>query len=502
MPDAPAEPPSHRGRLRERASAELAAAGFRDENDAARRLGRGLSLSDLAHVVALVEAGELDAQVGARVLAGLLELHEIPEWEFPWNPQIGDPFNCREHELAKRVGAGDAGWLSAGRPRREALRVALRITARDGVLRLHDALLDAADALHEQATRHAHDLAADYTYLQPAQPATIGHLLLAYQQPLLRDLSRLRSLYAWLDRSVAGVGGTAGSRWAIDRERLADLLGFGGLELHTRDAMWQTDGYVQLLADVAIAMTGLSQLAQDLEVYGSGEFGFVELSDAHSRESALMPQKKNPYALVVVRTHAGSVAGSVGAALATLHTGSARTDHFQLLNGVVPQVLEDTVAVVTLAAQVLRQARFDAERWARAAHDGMVVAADLADVLSHHGLDYRAAHTVVGQALRGVLDSGRAMRELTLADLQAAAANELGTQIDLDEQSLRDALDPQRCVEQRPQAGSCSPERMRELLQISDRELEAARDFVPQRRTLLADAERVLLSRATELASR
>src|SRR5205814_1059085 len=153
-----------------------------------------------------------------------------------------------------------------------------------------------------------------------AQPTTVGHLLLAYAYPALRDADRARASHTALGESVAGAGGSAGPRWALDRTLLADLLGCDGMIEHAKDAAWQADVYVELLATLAIAATHQSQIGQDFEIYASQEFGLVELADAHSRASALMPQKKNPYALAAIRTQAGQAAGDLAAALAVLHT--------------------------------------------------------------------------------------------------------------------------------------------------------------------------------------
>src|SRR6185437_13529794 len=279
-----------------------------------------LSLADLAHAVVLVEGGDLGGDDAKALLRGLLELHAIPGDAFPWDPSLGDAFNAREAELERRVGRSAAGWLSAGRPRRESFRVGLRLTARWAATDLHDALVDQAAALARHARAHRDALATDYTYLQPAQPTTLGHLLLAYAYPALRDAGRAQASHAGLGESVAGAGGSAGSRWAIDRVRLADLLGCDGLVVHAKDAAWQSDVYVDLLATISIAATHQSQLGQDFEIYASQEFGLLELADAHSRASALMPQKKNPYALAAIRTQAGRAAGDLAAAVATLHT--------------------------------------------------------------------------------------------------------------------------------------------------------------------------------------
>src|SRR5262249_20867450 len=199
------------------------------------------------------------------------------------------------------------------------------------------AVVDLAVALLDLAERHGDDLAADYTYLQPAQPTTLGHLVLAWALPELRDAERLRAAARRLDRSPAGAGGSAGSRWPLDRSRLATLLGFAAVDRHVRDAMWAADGYEELLAAMAIQATHMAQLAQDVEARASQEFAQARLADRHSRASALMPQKRNPYALALIRAHGGQAAGDLATVLTTLHTGSARTDHFHVLNGLVPR---------------------------------------------------------------------------------------------------------------------------------------------------------------------
>ena len=489
------------GRLRGGAADELVAAAYAAESAHGPRLAHGLSLADLAHAVALVEGGDLAGEDARSLLRGLLELHAIPGDEFPWDPSLGDAFNAREAELERRVGRAAAGWLSAGRPRREAFRVGLRLTARAGVRELHDALVDQAAALarHARATRDA--LATDYTYLQPAQPTTVGHLLLAYAYPALRDAGRARTSQAALGASVAGAGGSAGSRWALDRARLAELLGCEALVEHAKDAAWQSDVYVELLAGLAIAATHASQLAQDFEIYASQEFGLLELADAHSRASALMPQKKNPYALAAIRTQAGQAAGDLAGALVALHTGSARTDHFHLLNGAVPRALDEAVAIARLAASVLDGLELRPARFEQIARESFVTAADVADVLALTGqLDYRSAHTVVGRAVRDLVDAGEAPSQLTPERLAAAAEAAIGRPVAIDEATLRDALDPAACAAARRQAGSSSRAAMEELLAgIGETLAEHAR-WSEAAREREAAAEAALLARARELA--
>ena len=477
------------------------AAAYAAESAHGPRLARGLSLADLAHAVALVEGGDLRGEDAKALLRGLLELHVIPGGEFPWDPSLGDAFNSREAELERRVGRSAAGWLSAGRPRREAFRVGIRLTARAGMLELHDALVDQAAALgrHAGATRAA--LATDYTYLQPAQPTTVGHLLLAYAYPALRDADRARSSYAALGASVAGAGGSAGSRWSLDRDRLAELLGCDGLIEHAKDAAWQADVYLELLAMLAIAATHQSQLGQDFEIYASQEFGLLELADAHSRASALMPQKKNPYALAAIRAQAGQAAGDLTGALVALHTGSARTDHFHLLNGTVPRALEEAVAIARLTASVLDGIELRTERFAALARESFVTAADVADVLALSGeIDYRSAHKVVGRAVRDLVEADEPPSQLTPARLAAAAEAAIGRPVELDAGTLRDALDPAACAAARRQAGSSSEAAMDAMLTEIDATLAEHRSWSSAARERKSAAEAALLARARALA--
>jgi argininosuccinate lyase len=489
------------GRLRGDAAGELVAAAYAAESAHGPRLAHGLSLADLAHAVALVEGGDVAGEDARALLRGLLELHAIPGDEFPWNPSLGDAFNAREAELERRIGRSAAGWLSAGRPRREAFRVALRLTARSAVRTLHEALAGQAAALarHSGATRSA--LATDYTYLQPAQPTTVGHLLLAYAYPALRDAERARRSHAALGRSVAGAGGSAGSRWALDRSRLAGLLGCDGLVEHAKDAAWQADVYVELLAALAIAATHQSQLGQDFEIYASQEFGLIELADAHSRASALMPQKKNPYALAAIRTQAGQASGDLAAALAGLHTGSARTDHFHLLNGMVPRALDEAVAIARLTASVLDGLELRLERFAQIARESFVTAADVADVLARAGgLDYRSAHTVVGRAVRDLVEAGEPPTGLTPGRLSSAAEATIGAPVELEAATLRSALDPAACAAARRQAGSSSDAAMDAMLEEIAATLAAGEAWSRAAAEQEATAEAALLARARQLA--
>jgi argininosuccinate lyase len=480
------------GRLEGGPAPELVRAGYAVETGAGPRLAWGLSLADIAHAVMLAEAGVLADDDARALLRGLLELHEIPGDAFPWRPELGDAFNSREAALRERVGRSAAGWLSAGRPRREAFRVGLRLVARAGALDLHDALADLAEVVAGLAERHANELAADHTYLQPAQPSTVGHLLLTHAYPALRDAERVGGALRRLDLSVAGAGGSAGSRWPIDRERLAGLLGCAGLVVHAKDAAWAADAYLELVAATATAATHQAQLGQDLEILASQEFGAVRLADRHSRASALMPQKRNPYALAIIRAQAGAAAGELCGLLVGLHTGSARTDHFHLLNGGVPRLLGEAVAVARLTVEVVGALEIEPERWAAAARAGFITAADVADELAlTGGIDYRSAHAVVGRAVRGLVEAGRTTEDLTPELLSRAAEAAIGRPVAIDADRLAAVLDPAAAARSRRQTGSSSPSEVAAMIaECRSRAWEArARTAEVRRRVEAAEAE-------------
>jgi argininosuccinate lyase len=227
----------------------------------------------------------------------------------------------------------------------------------------------------------------------------------------------------------------------------------------------------------------------------------VELGDAHSRASALMPQKKNPYALAAIRTQAGLAAGDLAATLAVLHTGSARTDHFHLLNGVVPRALDDAVAIARLTASVLDGIELRPARFEQVARESFVTAADVADVLAlEGGLDYRSAHKIVGLAVRDLVEAGEPPSALTPARLSAAAESVTGTEVELDAATLRAALDPAACAAARLQAGSSSAASMDAMLAKLDANLAEHASWSEAAREHEAAAEAALLARARELA--
>jgi len=487
MTDTP--PPGYLGAggpLRRGPAAELVEAGYALELADAPLLGRGLGLADLAHVVAL----EVIPDEDRRALLGALI--DLLDEEIGVDARYGDLVNVRERLLEQRVGTA-AGWLNAGRPRREAGRIAFRIALRARVLDLAAAVARFAAALIEAAARERSTPMPDYTYLQAAQPTTAGHWLLSFAYPALRDVERLRHDFGWINRSPGGAGGVNGSRLNPDRDRIAALLGFDGLIQHARDANWQTDGLADLTSHAAIAAIGASRFAEDVELYGSEEFGLVRIGDELCRASALMPQKRNPYALVVLRGGAGTLIGRATGVLATQRTPSGRTDNLLYAYGEVAGSVELAARLLRLAAAVAESLTIDAERAERAVRDSRAMAADVAEAISlETGLDYRSAYRVVGRA--AALDSGA----LDSGALDAAARELLGRPLGAD---VSYALDPVAALETRTIPGGAAPAPMDAMLTECREAVGAARAWIDAQGAASERAEQELVARARDISA-
>jgi argininosuccinate lyase len=479
-------------RIRSGPAPELVEAGYALELADAPLLHRGLGLADLAHVVALREAGVVPSDEARVLLRELVAVLGIPAGEFPYDVRYGDAYNSRERELERRLGTV-AGWLHTGRTRREAGRIAFRLALRDRLLGLHEAVGAFVGAVAGQASAHAATLWADTTYLQPAQPSTFGHYLGAFGEEALRNLERLEQAYRWADRSPGGAGGVGGSRVPVDRGRVAALLGFAAPGPHTRDAMWATDGLVDAVVAATQAATTVDRLAEDLEIFASPGFGYVALDPSMCRASVLMPQKRNPYALPVIRAGAGTLIGRATGLLVTQRTPSARTDNWLHAYGEVAGALDLARRVVALGAAVVRTLAVSSEALADAAATGFTGAADLAEELVLRcGIDYRSAYRIVGRAVAGAIDAGVAV--LTPVDVDRAAEAVLGRALGLDADTVARACDPAAIVAGRTAVGGSGPARVRDHCRRLVRHAEEAAQWRAARRAHTQRAEEALLA--------
>jgi len=480
------------GRITKGPAPELVEAGYGLEIADAPLLHRGLTLADLAHQVSLVEAGAVDGGVVAPLLMRLLDLLDSDPAEFPYDPAYGDAYNARERELETSLGSV-TGWLHLGRTRREAGRIAFRMALRSMLLDLHADVGGLALVLAAAGNEHAETVWADSTYLQPAQPSTFGHYLGQFGEQCLRHLDRIEAAYRTADICPGGSGGAGGSRIPVDRHRVADLLGFAEVGANTRDAMWSVDAPLDAVFAAVQAVLTVDQIAEDLEIFASPAFDYVELDAALCRASVLMPQKRNPYALAVIRGGAGILSGRLAGLITTARTPSARTDNWLYTYGEVAAALGLAGRLVRLGTAVVGSLRVNTAVLAVGADANFIGAADLAEDLSlANRIDYRTAYRIVGRAIAEAVAAG--VDRLTVDSLTAAATQITGEPLQVSEALLTSIEDPRGLIEARQAPGSANPDRVREHADRLGRGIETAQTWREERRDAVTSAETNLLT--------
>ena len=433
----------------------LVDSAFRYELDHQLALNPTMGLVDMAHILSAVEDKVIPKKEGYKLLSALLQLHLSPE-EFKPSPELGDLYTNREAWLNQKTDA--TVWLCVGRARREATTGAFHIKIRDQLLQLSADLIDTAKKITYRAKLSSTDLMPDYTYLQKAQPTTLGHYLLGFVFPILRDLSRISNCYERFNLSPLGCGSTNGSLLQPDRHRTANKLGFDGLCTHTRDAMWQADLSIELSANLTAIMVNMDRLAEDLQVFCTEEFALIELSDQHSRSSKIMPQKKNPFALTYIRQLANQLIGLNTTCSASGRTPSGQPDNRLYIYGALPEALNEVCRAVKLMGEVIEHMYFDKVQAKAALNSSSTLATNLAEVfVKETGLDPRSAHRLSGNLVSQHMEHNSFL-EITIEDIETTANTLLSKEINLSKEMLKNALDSSMAIESHTETGGASSE--------------------------------------------
>lgn len=483
-------------RLREPPSPALVQTAFAQEAAYGPWLHHGMSLADLAHVVMLIEQAIVPRADGGALLDALLTLYETPVEQMTFDPALGDPYSNREQLLRKQCGQA-VGWLSAGRARRESATVGFALTLRRQLLEATTAAIGLLRVLRARAEQHTHTLLPDYTYLQIAQPTSLAHYLLTFAAPLVRDLDRLRLAFEHVDECPAGIGSTNGSGLPLNRERVAQLLGFARIAEHTRDAMWRPDAPIEVLGVLTALWANADRLAEDLLLWATDEFGFIEMADRHARISVIMPNKKNPYSLAYVRGAARELLGQFVSVAAGQMTPSAQVDNRIFAYSTVPPALHTTVNALGLLVEVISEMTANTERMAQRAGEAFSGATDLAEaIMLHYTVTAQTAHHIVARAVRLAEEAGRG---LDAALLDEAAQAVIERALAMDAATLERALDPRAIVATRTTVGGAAPEPLRAMLAAFQQSAGEQTEWAASQRQRLTLAEDVLLKTARTL---
>jgi argininosuccinate lyase len=383
----------------------LWAADLRGSEAWARALAKGGVLAD----------GELET-----LLRGLGEIRlEFEQGVFPFRVELEDIHMNIERRLVEKVGVV-GGKLHTGRSRNDQIALDMRLWLRDEIDEIRPALRRVQTVLVEQAERHRDCPMPGYTHLQRAQPVLLAHHLLAYVWMLERDRERFGDARRRLDVLPLGAGALAGTTVPVDRHALARDLGFRAASPNSMDAVADRDFALEFLAAAAILAMHLSRLAEELVLWASAEFGFVELADAYATGSSIMPQKKNPDIAELIRGKTGRVYGDL-VRLLTVMKGLPLAYHSDMQEDKEAFFdAADTVrACLGILAPYLASLTFRTERLRALAGASYSTATDLADYLVQRGLPFRQAHEVVGKAVRLALDHGVELSQLGFEELRA-----------------------------------------------------------------------------------
>ena len=455
--------------------------------DADRWIAEADLLVDMAHLLGLRRQGIIDEVPARALMAALLDLHDhgLPAEAF--DERFEDIHAGKEACLIDRVGEDIGGRLHMGRSRNDEVATCIRIRLKQEIIALVRSLADLRATLLDVAAGHTETVMPGFTHLQHAQPTTLAHYLLAYEQAFSRDAARLREAYVRVDVSPLGSAAFASTGFPLDRDYTARLLGFARPAANSMDAVAARDFALEVLSSIAICMTTTSRLCEELVLWSTSFFGFVQLDDAYCSSSSIMPQKKNPDVAEIMRAKAGTVAGALTAAITI--TKGLPMSYNRDLQELTPHLWRGVEAAresLPLLSGMIGTATFNTERMAAEAGRGFSTATELADVLvREYGLAFRTAHRIVGRAVRhGSLD---------LATLEGAAREAAGLSVvdlGVTQERIDAVLDPRHAVAVRTITGGPAPAAV--AVQLAEQKELLARDVAWAKETETA------LSRAFE----
>jgi len=372
----------------------------------------------IAHARAQVSAKLLSSDEFAAIEKGLREIEkEIEAGEFNFSIELEDIHMNIESALTERIGAPGAK-LHTARSRNDQVATDTRLYCREEIDNITVLITGLQQSLLKQAEQYAAALIPGYTHLQRGQPVTVGHHLLAYVEMLDRDKSRLADCRKRINVCPLGSGALAGSTINLDRQQIADELGFDRVTTNSMDAISDRDYIAEFLFAMALVGTHLSRLSEDLILWCSSEFGFATLSDAHTTGSSLMPQKKNPDVCELTRGKTGRLYGNL-VALLTAAKGLPLTYNRDLQEDKEP--LFDSIDTLSLAlkvnAEMIADMAINLDTCEAAASDPLLLATDLADYLVKNGVPFRQAHELVGQAVALSVQTKTPLDQLDLSQV-------------------------------------------------------------------------------------
>lgn len=415
----------------------------------------------IAHVRMLGKQGILTREEMQEIIKGLNGIKEdVESGKLEITEAYEDIHSFVEANLIERL--GDTGKkLHTGRSRNDQVALDMRLYTRSEVLKTDELLKELLEVILHIMKENTETIMPGFTHLQKAQPITLAHHMGAYFEMLKRDRSRLHDIYERMNYCPLGSGALAGTTYPLDREYTAELLGFYGPTLNSMDGVSDRDYLIEFLSALSTIMMHLSRFSEEIIIWNSNEYQFVEIDDAYSTGSSIMPQKKNPDIAELVRGKTGRVYGALISLLTTMKgIPLAYNKDMQEDKELSFDAFDTAKGCLALFTGMLSTMRFQKENMRKSANNGFTNATDAADYLVKHGVPFRDAHGIVGQIVLYCLDKGIAIDDMSLEELKAISP--------VFEEDVYDAISMETCVNTRCTIGAPSKSAMEQVIALEE----------------------------------
>ncbi len=412
-----------------------------------------------AHVTMLASAGILTNEERDRILEGLTSiLEDTKSCALPITDEYEDVHSFVEANLIDRI--GDVGKkLHTGRSRNDQVALDMKLYTRKTVEETDGLLKDLQKVLLSLMKEHINTYMPGFTHLQKAQPLTLAHHLGAYFEMFTRDRSRLADIRKRMNLCPLGSGALAGTTYPLDRNMTAELLGFDGPTLNSMDSVADRDYLVEYMAALSLIMMHLSRFCEEFIIWNTNEYRFVEIDDAYSTGSSIMPQKKNPDIAELVRGKTGRVYGALTSLLTTMKgLPLAYNKDMQEDKEVSFDAMDTANGCIKLFTGMLATTKFNKPQMEKSATGGFTNATDAADYLVMKGVPFRDAHSIIGKLVLTCIAAGKAIDDMSLDELKEISP--------VFEEDVFDAISLKTCVEKRQTIGAPSPQAMEKVMAV------------------------------------
>jgi argininosuccinate lyase len=420
----------------------------------------------MAHVKMLAAAGILTEKERDGILAGIEGiLADVESGKLEISSEYEDIHSFVEANLIERI--GDVGKkLHTGRSRNDQVALDMKLYTRKEIMNLKELVKELLFVLHNLMKEHIDTFMPGFTHLQKAQPITLAHHFGAYMEMFKRDYDRLCDIYERMNYCPLGSGALAGTTYPLDRNMTAELLGFKGPTLNSMDSVSDRDYVIELLGAMSTIMMHLSRFSEEIIIWNSNEYRFVELDDAYSTGSSIMPQKKNPDIAELVRGKTGRVYGALMQMLTTMKgIPLAYNKDMQEDKELTFDAIDTVKGCLALFTGMIKTMTVNKEVMAASAKNGFTNATDAADYLVNHGVPFRDAHGIVGQLVLYCIEKNISLDDMTLEEYRKISP--------VFDEDIYDAISLETCVEKRETIGAPGRKAMEQVIAINEEYLEA-----------------------------